>query len=225
MHSNKVLVAGAAVALVTAIASCGNSGNDEATSPSSEPVQTSSAAPAAAHNQTDIMFARQMIPHHQQAIEMSDMIAAKEGVDPRVIDMARQIKAEQGPEIEQMQGWLDQWGMPVPSGMPGPGGDMGPQHGGTSSSPMMPGTPAMSGLPGMDGMMSPADMDALRNAQGLDASRLFLTQMIRHHEGAITMAQNEIDNGQFADTIALAKSIVTDQQKEIDTMKQILDSL
>lgn len=225
MHSNKVLVAGAAVALVTAIASCGNSGNDEAPSPSSEPVQTSSAAPAAAHNQTDIMFARQMIPHHQQAIEMSDMIAAKEGVDPRVIDMARQIKAEQGPEIEQMQGWLDQWGMPVPSGMPGPGGDMGPQHGGTSSSPMMPGTPAMSGLPGMDGMMSPADMDALRNAQGLDASRLFLTQMIRHHEGAITMAQNEIDNGQFADTIALAKSIVTDQQKEIDTMKQILDSL
>jgi uncharacterized protein (DUF305 family) len=232
VHSNKVLVAGAAVALVTAIASCGNSGNDEATSPSPEPVQTSSAAPAAAHNQADMMFARHMIPHHQQAIEMSDMIAAKEGIDPRVVDMARQIKAEQGPEIEQMQGWLDQWGMPGPggdmgpSGMPGPGGDdMGPQHGGTSSSPMMPGMPAMGGMPGMDGMMSPADMDALRNAQGLDASRLFLTQMIRHHEGAITMAQNEIDNGQFVDTIALAKSIVTDQQKEIDTMKQILDSL
>ena len=58
-----------------------------------------------------MMFARMMIPHHQQAIEMSDMILAKQGIDPRVIDLAKQIKAAQGPEIEKMQGWLNQWGM------------------------------------------------------------------------------------------------------------------
>ncbi|WP_231737344.1 DUF305 domain-containing protein [Mycobacterium sp. IS-1742] len=186
------------------------------------PVQTSAAAPAAAHNQTDMMFAHHMIPHHQQAIEMSDMVTAKQGVDPRVTEMAKQIKAAQGPEIEQMRGWVDQWGMPGPNA---PRGDMGPHHGGMPGGPMMPGMPAMNGMPGMDGMMSPAEMQALQNAQGVEASRLFLTQMIRHHEGAITMAQNEIDNGQFPDTIALARSIVTSQKKEIDTMNQILGSL
>ena len=83
----------------------------------------------------------------------------------------------------------------------------------------------MGEMPGMDGMMSPGDMSALNNAQGVEASKLFLTQMIAHHQGAITMAQNEIKNGQYAETVALAKSIATSQQKEIDTMNQILSSL
>jgi uncharacterized protein (DUF305 family) len=77
----------------------------------------------------------------------------------------------------------------------------------------------------MDGMMSPADMQALQNAQGAEASKLFLTQMIKHHQGAIAMAQNEIKNGQFPDEVAMAKSIASSQQKEIDTMNQILSSL
>lgn len=51
-----------------------------------------------------------MIPHHQQAIQMSDIVLAKQGIDPRVIDLANQIKAAQGPELQQMQGWLTQWG-------------------------------------------------------------------------------------------------------------------
>lgn len=158
-----------------------------------------------------MMFAHMMIPHHHQAIEMSDTIMGKQGIDPRVIDLAKQIKAAQGPEIDTMQGWLNQWGM---TGMPGMTG--------------LPGThnmPGMDDMPGMDGMMSPADMQALQNAQGVDASKLFLTGMIKHHQGAITMAQNEIKNGQFADAIALAKSIATSQQNEIDTMNQILSSL
>ena len=57
------------------------------------------------------------------------------------------------------------------------------------------------------------------------ASRLFLEQMVEHHQGAITMAQDEIKNGQYPDAIALANAIVTGQQKEIDTMNQILNSL
>ena len=73
--------------------------------------------------------------------------------------------------------------------------------------------------------MSPADMQALQNAQGVEAGKLFLTQMIKHHQGAITMAQNEIKNGELPDAVALAKSIASSQQKEIDTMNQILSSL
>jgi uncharacterized protein (DUF305 family) len=157
-----------------------------------------------------MMFARMMIPHHEQAIEMSDMMLEKQGIDPRVMDLATQIEAAQGPEIEQMQGWLNQWGM---SDMPG--------HGGMKDSD----TAGMPGMEGMEGMMSPAQMAALDNATGVEASKLFLTGMIKHHEGALTMAQEEIKNGQFPDAVALAKSILESQQKEIDTMNEILKSL
>lgn len=147
-------------------------------------------------NQTDIQFTMMMIPHHQQAIEMSDVILAKDDIDEQVTALAEQIKAAQGPEIEQMESWLDDWG----TGM----GDMG----------------------GMgDGMMSPADMQALEGATGDEASRLFLEQMIEHHQGAIEMAQNEVDNGQNADVLALAQNIITSQTAEIATMEEILASL
>ena len=111
-----------------------------------------------------------------------------------------------------MQGWLDQWGNPPMAPMPSGEMDM-PGHGGM---------PAMSGG---SGMMSEQDMTALQNAQGIDASRLFLTQMIEHHKGAITMAQNEIRNGQSQPAIEMARNIVDSQQKEIDTMNGILTSL
>ena len=77
----------------------------------------------------------------------------------------------------------------------------------------------------MPGMMSPDDMASLQSAQGVDASKLFLQQMIQHHEGAITMAQNEINTGRFPLAIELARSIMTSQQQEIATMKNVLASL
>ena len=81
--------------------------------------------------------------------------------------------------------------------------------------------PGMSG--GGHGMMSEADMAALQNAQGEEATRLFLTQMIEHHQGAIMMAQQEIDNGQFPAAVEMAGNIVSSQQAEIDTMQDMLD--
>jgi uncharacterized protein (DUF305 family) len=167
---------------------------------------------AEAHNAADVMFAQHMIPHHQQAVEMSDMLLGKQGIDRRVTDLATQIKAAQAPEIQQMQGWLTAWGNPAMPPMSST--DMG--HGGM---------PGMSGMPAMQGMMSDADMTALRNAQGVEAAKLYLTQMIAHHEGAITMAQNEIKDGQYPDAIKMSHAIVTTQQQEIDTMRAILGTL
>jgi uncharacterized protein (DUF305 family) len=90
----------------------------------------------------------------------------------------------------------------------------------------LPGHGGMIGsMPGMAGMMSAAEMEALENAQGVEASKLFLTGMIKHHQGALTMARDEIKNGQFPKAVALATSILESQQKEIDTMNQILKSL
>jgi uncharacterized protein (DUF305 family) len=216
--------AGAVAALVIAAGCSDNSGGSEhqmgqsTTTPATASANATTPPSGEAHNDADVMFAQHMIPHHQQAIEMSDMLLTKQGIDPRVIELAKQIKAAQGPEIQQMQGWLTQWGNPP---MPMPSGEM-PGHG---NMPGMSGTPSTSGMPGMAGMMSDEDMAALQNAQGVEASKLFLAQMITHHEGAITMAQNEIKDGQYPAAIELARAIVTAQQKEIDTMKGILTTL
>ena len=90
----------------------------------------------------------------------------------------------------------------------------------------MSGGGGMGDMPGMGGgghgMMSDADMAALQNAQGADAGRLFLEQMIEHHEGAIIMAQQEIDNGQFPAALDMARNIVSSQQAEIDEMQTLL---
>ena len=131
-----------------------------------------------------------------------------------MVALANRIKAAQAPEIEQMQSWLKQWGDPttIPMPMPMPSGSMMPGH-------------DMGSMPGMSGMMSEQDMAALRNAQGVEASKLFLTQMIAHHQGAITMAQDEIKSGQHPPAIAMSQSILTSQQKEIDEMNAILGTL
>jgi uncharacterized protein (DUF305 family) len=227
----RALLTGAgAIAALAIAAGCSDNNNgsgEHQMSHTSAPATASASAGATttpageAHNDADVMFAQHMIPHHQQAIEMSDMLLAKQGIDPRVTELAKQIKAAQGPEIQQMQGWLTQWGNPAMPPMPS--GDMS-GHGDMPGMTGMP-MPTTSGTPGMSGMMSEQDMTALQNAQGVEAGKLFLTQMIAHHEGAITMAQNEIKDGQYAAAVELARSIVTAQQKEIETMKGMLATL
>lgn len=178
----------------------GHTGHDHTSSAASSAPAT---ADAAAHNDADVMFAQMMIPHHSQAVEMSDILLAKQGVDPRVVALATEIKAAQAPEIAQMQGWLTSWGNPAMAPM-----DHDSMQGGQ-----------------MQGMVSPQDLDALRNAPGPQAAKLYVTQMIAHHEGAITMAQDEIAKGQYGPAIDLSHAIVDTQQKEIDSMKSMLGTL
>jgi uncharacterized protein (DUF305 family) len=161
---------------------------------------------AAAHNNADVQFATGMIPHHQQAVVMSDIILAKQGIDPRVVQLATQIKAAQGPEITTMQQWLTDWRVPA-------SGHEGHDMGGNSAM-----------HEGM-GMMTDQQLEQLRQAQGVDATRQFLSGMIAHHEGAVKMAQTEVDTGQAEAAVHLAHQIIESQQREIDTMKQILGSL
>lgn len=224
--------AAAAVMALLTLTACGSSGNKAESSATTAGSSSVSSSPAGsqAHNDQDVMFAQHMIPHHQQAVQMSDIILGKQGIDPRVIDLANQIKAAQGPEIQQLQTWLNQWGQPATPGGMSPSSTMPgmpgmPSQSGMPGMPSHSGTPGMPGMGGMDGMMSEQDMQALRDAQGVDASKLFLNQMIQHHQGAITMAQHEIQSGQYSAATAMAQSIVNTQQKEITTMQTILGSL
>lgn len=156
----------------------------------------SSTSPSAQVNAADEMFVMMMIPHHEQAVEMSDTILGKDGIDDQVQALAQQIKDAQAPEIELMQSWLTSWGMSASGDMSGMG------HG--------------------DGMMSDGDMAALEAADGAEAARLFLEQMIVHHEGAIEMAQTELDAGANEEVIALAQTILEAQAAEIATMQNLL---
>lgn len=217
MIRERTILAGAgAVAVLLVVAGCNPGATEPAAAPatsSSETAPSSAAgvtpASAQAHNDADVTFALHMIVHHTQAIEMSDILVGKSGIDPQVVDLAQQIKAEQTPEIGQMQGWLHGWGVPSMPATSAPSMGHG-DHGDMSAMP---------------GMMSDQQMDALRQAQGVDASKTFLTQMIAHHEGAIDMANTEINAGQYPAAIDLARTIVTTQQQEIDTMKGILGRL
>ncbi len=153
-------------------------------------------SPSAQVNAADEMFVIMMIPHHEQAVEMSDTILGKDGIDDQVQALAQQIKDAQAPEIELMQSWLTNWGRSSSGDMSGMG------HG--------------------DGMMSDGDMAALEAADGAEAARLFLEQMIVHHEGAIEMAQTELDQGANEEVIALAQAVLDTQTTEIATMENLL---
>jgi uncharacterized protein (DUF305 family) len=154
------------------------------------------------HNQADIAFLQGMIPHHRQAVEMSDL--AQESSDsPEVLALAEQIKAAQQPEIDQMQGLLDEWGV-----------EGGSEHGG-----------AHGGGGGHAGMLSEGEMTALAAAEGGEFDRLFLTGMIAHHEGAITASQTELTEGQSAEAQKLAQEIIDAQEAEIAEMQALLDQL
>lgn len=160
-----------------------------------------SAPDESGHNAADQTFLTGMIPHHEQAIEMADILLGKDGVDDRVVALAERIKEAQQPEIDLMTSWLEGWGV----------------------------DPDMGDMPGMDhgddGMMSDDDMAALEAASGEDASALFLEQMVEHHEGAIVMAQHEIDNGEDDGVIGLAHQILDAQTAEIAEMEALLAAL
>ncbi|GMA32342.1 hypothetical protein GCM10025875_23340 [Litorihabitans aurantiacus] len=81
------------------------------------------------------------------------------------------------------------------------------------------------GMGADSGMLSEEELGALADATGADADRLFLEGMIAHHEGAVAMAQDEVDGGRDADAIALAQEIITAQEEEITTMNDLLATL
>ena len=187
-----------------------------------------SAAPSAAdaqHNAADLAFAQQMIVHHQGAIEMADL-APTRAASQQVKDLAVRIKAAQGPEIEQMQGWLTTWAAAMPSSTNASSSEdtTGMDMGGMGSQGQMTSggvTTAMS----IPGMMSDADMQQLTAASGTEFDRLFLQQMIVHHQGALEMADTELAQGSNTAALALAQAIKTSQTAEITEMQQMLQSL
>ena len=201
----------ASTALITTLvlAGCGQN-NDPGGMPGMDH-GSSSSSPSSSEasgdfNAADEMFVTMMIPHHQQAIEMADIVLAKDGLDPAVAELAQQIKDAQGPEMERMLGWLDDWGVEYEPDDMG-----GMDHGSMDDSG--------------DGMMSEEDMATLEEADATQASRIFLEQMIVHHDGAVDMARTALEDGQNQDVLDLAQQVIDDQTAEISTMQDLLNEL
>lgn len=183
----------AALALVLLSSSCSGSAKDaQPSAPSS-----SNGAPApAASNDADVAFATGMLPHHQQAVDMSALVPSRSTNDA-VIKLAAAISAEQQPEIQVFNVLLVQWSA---------NGDAHQGHDGMA----------------MDGMVDDGTMAKLASLQGPEFDTLWLQSMIGHHEGAIKMAQTELASGTNDDAKRIANQIVTTQQAEITQMKQML---
>ncbi|HSN35506.1 MAG TPA: DUF305 domain-containing protein [Arthrobacter sp.] len=201
MNKKFLTLSATAIAGALALAGCstGASTPPATSMPGMGQGMMSSSAPAAAtgHNDADTMFAQGMIPHHEQAVQMSEMMLQKKDIPAAVTDLASRIKAAQAPEIKTMSDWLKAWNESA---------TMASDH-------------------TMDGMMGEDDLKQLDSAQGTEAARLFLKQMVAHHEGAVMMAQTEMSQGRNADAIKLSKNIVTAQEAEIKEMQDLLATL
>ena len=182
---SKKLFAIATVALVTMFSACGSSDSQNTTD--------------ALFNDADVMFAQMMIPHHEQAIEMSDMALdpTMGAVDP-IRELATQIKNAQDPEIKQMKDLLEAWNEPQTA-------DSGVDH-----SSMM------------SGMMSSDELTKLGSMMGSEFDTAWAKAMIAHHEGAIDMANTVLADGKNSEILILAQEIISSQQTEIDTLKSLI---
>lgn len=158
-------------------------------------------------NDADVEFAQNMIVHHQQAIEMADLVI-ENGESDEVDALAGRVKAKQAPEIEQLRAILDKWGQPEMAAgdtKDMPGMDMG--DGGSTK------------------MLTPEQMAKLKGAKGPEADRMFLEMMIEHHTAAIATAEAEVKSGQNAEAKALAKQVIKDQTAEKAEIEKMLEEL
>ncbi len=163
-------------------------------------------------SEADVRFMTGMIGHHGQALVMAGF-APTHGASPSVQTLCSRIINAQKDEIATMQQWLRDRGKPVPE-----------VHI-TGASMMVHGPEYAMHMPGM---LSPEQLQALDAARGSEFDRLFLTYMIQHHQGAVTMVHELMGtDGAALDDLAfkIASDIQVDQTTEINRMKLMLENL
>jgi uncharacterized protein (DUF305 family) len=161
----------------------------------------------------DVEFMTGMIGHHAQAIVMS-RLAPNNDASPAIRTLAARIINAQQDEIALMQTWLRDRGQPVPE--VSAEGHAGMSHGGMQHGAHMP------------GMLTDAQMAELAKARGAEFDRLFLTYMIQHHQGAVTMVTalfSQDGAGQDESVFKLASDVNVDQTTEIARMQRMLFQL
>lgn len=155
-------------------------------------ISSSSLESLMAYSPSEVMFLQMMIPHHEQAIEISQTALAQTQ-NPAILDLAARISAAQQPEITQMKNLLETAGLPL----------------------------MMDHSMGMNGMLPQSELDKLSTVKDAAFDKLFLAAMILHHEGAIAMTEPILDSTN-PEIKALAEKIIADQTAEVTEMKELL---
>ncbi|MGW2639903.1 DUF305 domain-containing protein [Streptomyces sp. NPDC001348] len=201
--TRRIAAASAVAAAALLLSACSNDGGDGMSGMNhggaKSPATASAGSTAGTYGDADVSFAQMMIPHHEQALDMSELADGRAS-DAQIKDIAAKIEKAQDPEIAMMKGWLRTWGKPT----------------------------AMGDMPGMsmgDGMMSDKDMKELKAMKGAEFDKMFAQMMIKHHQGAITMAESEQKKGRNADAVKMAGDIVKGQSAEVKQLRTILDRL
>lgn len=178
------------------------------------------------YTDADVAFVQGMIMHHAQAVVMSDW-APTHGASPAVATLCKRIALSQRDEIHMMRQWLEERHLPAPDPL---GTDSTMKHPMAMHGMAMPGMPMAgdSTKAMMPGMLTPAQMRALDAARGPEFDRLYLTDMIGHHEGALKMVADLFatpGSGQQADLFGFATDVDAGQRVEIARMEAMLDTL
>ena len=147
------------------------------------------------HNKEDVSFVQAMIPHHEQAIHMVELVL-EHGNSPDVRKLATTIKVKQEEELKTMEHLLHEWHMKKE--------EHGPKH---------------------PGMLSEEKLKELEETEGVEFDKLFLELMIEHHEGAIHLAEEAEHKGENEEVEKLAAEIKRGQEHEIEKMEMELVGL
>lgn len=196
----RITLAGTGIAAALLIAGCSSNsgGSASGTTTPNMPGMSQGASTGTPtrtdFNNADVSFLQMMYPHHAQAVDMAKMVPGK-SQSQQLLTLASNIEKAQAPEMAKFAGLLHSFGKPTPSATM--------DH-------------------AMTGMMSQDQMTALQNATGPAFDTMWLRMMIEHHQGAITMSDTELATGVNPDAKALAHTIITDQQAEIQQMQGML---
>lgn len=215
MAKTRLLTIGAAAVLAAMLAGCTPAEDDAAPLPTTpvvqlgapgEPNRTLSPSEAAAldspeYVDDDVLFVRNMLHHHSQAIEMTGFVEGRTS-DADIRLLAERMEVSQTDEITQLETWLQRRGEPVRDP------DAAHAHDATS----------------MPGLLSDEELSELEAAEGDEFDRLFLEFMIRHHEGAVEMVTDlyASGGGQESEIDAFARHVEADQEIEIARMQELL---
>ena len=184
----------------------------------------STGGPIPGNTSAEAGFSRDMQTHHAQAVEMSLLVRDRSDSD-EIRLLALDMATAQMNQMGQMAAWLQLWGLPAAEAEPSmtwmtrPALDGGSHesHDGTAEHSHTPGEP-------MPGLATPEQMQQLRDAEGVEAERLFLELMIAHHRGGVEMAEAVIERSEHPVVLDLAGGMVRVQQSELDYMTELLEA-
>lgn len=175
-------------------------------------------------SEADVCFVEMMVPHHEQAVEMSEILLGKDGVWERGERFARYIQAVQGQEVDAMTAWLAAWDVALTDAAEGHAGHAGHSAPAATEGSLMPSCSHDHGAV-MDGMLTEEEMDSLREADTASAQRLYLELMIPHHEGALTMAEEALAEAENPFVLSSATHVVQEQVSELESIRAMIAAL